>query len=859
MAYDIPSISDLEAIQLLNKHYAEVITSKEGGVSSAADITQTTNPITGVTRRTLYKILDDAQAEHDAQISAHEVEHDNQMQSFENDFDSRLAGMAFTRVGTFTAGATLTDMRQTLLWEVSQGGDGHEYGWTGSFLPSGKVVAAGSTPATSGGVGAGSWVDRTDDSLRDELEPRIEASEKNIEDLSAQFFEALRRSYAEAGYNLVDGSFEAGGTVTSVTDVLLYEATGIAYLWLGALPKVVPAGSTPVSTGGVGAGAWVDAAHSNVEERLLGVGAKIYRGSNGAYVQNGDVVPAETTHLRVLLNGKVETAPLLNSSIANNGFSGVVSNLNTTTKPYTAKIGSDVVYLLNLKYWLQPVIGVPVLAFWADPLGIENSTAQINAAFSSAKEGGSIYIGAGTFKVSASSGFALRLTGTKRIFGAGKDITKIKLDSTVGKVVLLSVESNSNAVFIDGLTLDGGAGSLVGVPWNINNKCLRVDNNSGDFDSKLQYLEITNCRIQNSEGEGLYSATGTRKAKVVNCDFENTNGGGGNIGGSTRYVDCNFKDMRFVSIEHASWNYVGYLEVINCVFENGCKNTGSAITALNVLNPFDPTNPTTWPSKISSRDNTRMIVSGCVFRWDPSYILSDAGPNYYYSSIRAYQHDLVKIDNNVFINGGGRSGFGAGPVSISAFNNNVEIVNNSFMRTIDGGKDLFGGPIANIVIADQDDNSRIQSLRISGNTNSTPYQESSESTQIISFESGDKRPARAITIQDNELSIITGIGTGVSGVLGNIAVYASGDFVIEIEYTSTVTGNNSMVVKNGAGVNFGTVFSETSQAAGTYFYQARYKYTNASSDDFIQNISIVGSFSLGTDYTITVKDAIRSI
>ena len=199
MASDIPSISDLEAIQLLNKHYAEVITSKEGGVSSAADITQTTNPITGVTRRTLYKILDDMdvehdaqisahesehdaqisahesehdaqisahESEHDAQISAHESEHDNQMQSFENDFDRRLAGMAFTRVGTFAAGATLTDMRQTLLWEVSQGGDGHEYGWSGSFP---KVVSAGTTPATSGGIGAGAWVDRTDETLRSDI------------------------------------------------------------------------------------------------------------------------------------------------------------------------------------------------------------------------------------------------------------------------------------------------------------------------------------------------------------------------------------------------------------------------------------------------------------------------------------------------------------------------------------------------------------------------------------------------------------------------------------------------------------------------------------------------------------------
>ena len=95
-----------------------------------------------------------------------ELEHDNQMQSFESDFDSRLAGMAFTRVGTFTSGATLTDMRQTLLWELSQGGDGREYGWVGSFLPAGKVVAAGSSPTP---ISIGNWVDRTEDRLRSDI------------------------------------------------------------------------------------------------------------------------------------------------------------------------------------------------------------------------------------------------------------------------------------------------------------------------------------------------------------------------------------------------------------------------------------------------------------------------------------------------------------------------------------------------------------------------------------------------------------------------------------------------------------------------------------------------------------------
>ena len=68
-----------------------------------------------------------------------------------------------------------------------------------------------------------------------ELEPRVSDNE-------AKVFEALRRSYADAGYLLVNGSFEKGGTLTAATDVLLYEANGKAY---SGPTGAVAAGSTP--------------------------------------------------------------------------------------------------------------------------------------------------------------------------------------------------------------------------------------------------------------------------------------------------------------------------------------------------------------------------------------------------------------------------------------------------------------------------------------------------------------------------------------------------------------------------------------------------------------------------------------
>lgn len=60
----------------------------------------------------------------------------------------------------------------------------------------------------------------------------------------AQLFEALRRSYAGFGYNLVGGSFEAGFTLVNAGDVALHEASGKAY---SGPAGTYPAGTNPAS------------------------------------------------------------------------------------------------------------------------------------------------------------------------------------------------------------------------------------------------------------------------------------------------------------------------------------------------------------------------------------------------------------------------------------------------------------------------------------------------------------------------------------------------------------------------------------------------------------------------------------
>ena len=143
-------------------------------------------------------------------------------------YNAVMANLGYTRVGTFAIGGVLTNGRQTLLWDVADGGDGQEYGWSGLFPLAGKVVPPGSTPLTTGGIAVGAWMSRFDPELR------------------VQLREAQRRSYAEAGYNLVAGSFEVGGTLVNANDVLLHESTGKAFS--GPVGTVV-AGTNPVSGG----------------------------------------------------------------------------------------------------------------------------------------------------------------------------------------------------------------------------------------------------------------------------------------------------------------------------------------------------------------------------------------------------------------------------------------------------------------------------------------------------------------------------------------------------------------------------------------------------------------------------------
>lgn len=133
---DVLSLQDLKTAKLHQIFEAEVITGKAGGVPSGADINFATDPVTGQTQKTLPAIM--------------------------RDIGFEPASFDFTTGGTLST----NDRNKSVLWPSAGGGDNDYYYWQGS-LP--KVIPAGSSPSSTGGIASGAWRPVGDITLRGQL------------------------------------------------------------------------------------------------------------------------------------------------------------------------------------------------------------------------------------------------------------------------------------------------------------------------------------------------------------------------------------------------------------------------------------------------------------------------------------------------------------------------------------------------------------------------------------------------------------------------------------------------------------------------------------------------------------------
>ena len=228
---------------------------------------------------------------------------------------------------TFKTGAAIGNRNHVLIDDTT----GIAYSWGGA-LP--YFVPQNSTLESAGGIGELAWIAQDLSSLREELSRPNgvsmvggAASSTLVDSVAVQVREAQRRSYAEARHNLVTGSFEIGGTLTSPLDVLFHEATGKAFSWLGDYPvggHIVAPGTDPAA-GGYASLSQVYSWDYQPFTNIVAHGAQAKVGFDNTLA----IQAAINTGLRVFIPlGTWETGPLLLDNCA--GMFGVGSQYKNT-------------------------------------------------------------------------------------------------------------------------------------------------------------------------------------------------------------------------------------------------------------------------------------------------------------------------------------------------------------------------------------------------------------------------------------------------------------------------------------------------------------------------------------------------
>lgn len=136
--------------------------------------------------------------------------------------------------------------------------------------------------------------------------------------------EQWRRTLAEAGLTLVDGSFEEGATVSSKNDAVWYIAGGQCYTWGGTGTKTVPSESTPISTGGIGDSKWLSTGSDTLRSDLAA--------TDGVGLVNGAAKQADVDSLNIKTASYV-TPEQFSSLVTDGDWTAALNAALATGKP----------------------------------------------------------------------------------------------------------------------------------------------------------------------------------------------------------------------------------------------------------------------------------------------------------------------------------------------------------------------------------------------------------------------------------------------------------------------------------------------------------------------------------------------
>ncbi len=232
------------------------------------------------------------------------------------------------------------------------------------------------------------------------------------------------------GYITLD-SFEDGATLTTPNQVLKLMSNGEYYRWDGSFPKVVPAGSTPSTSGGEGPGKWLGVGDATLRANLAASDGYKLIGEVNSFSELRTSAPT-ANGVRVKLRGYYA------GSLDGGGeFIGYLTNANDNAGTIAAGSGFHWERVLS-----DNVINVCMFGAKGD--GVTDDTAAIQAAVDYAKSMHSaadyiaVFIPSGVYRVSMITVYAYTV-----LYGQGRATVLKRTDTANVSAVIYGVNSDS--------------------------------------------------------------------------------------------------------------------------------------------------------------------------------------------------------------------------------------------------------------------------------------------------------------------------------------------------------------------------------------------------------------------------------
>lgn len=165
--------------------------------------------------------------------------------------------------------------------------------------------------------------------------PSLDINLIDANDLVGEFNSAILNT----GYVLLDNGFTAGYTITQRNEVLLF--SGEWYRWDGALPKAVPAASSPSTTGGISSGAWVSVGDAALRNDLAATDSTVPVGGVNAGTLPFYVDDVATLQSMSLIAGRTYITKEFNSGTGRGGATYIAYPAGAAVRSFIDHAGAN--------------------------------------------------------------------------------------------------------------------------------------------------------------------------------------------------------------------------------------------------------------------------------------------------------------------------------------------------------------------------------------------------------------------------------------------------------------------------------------------------------------------------------------